>query len=632
LGHHSGVIVRIALILFLLLRGLCAQPLVMRPKEALVPCGQTIQFQVAGQAPKSFRWHADRGKIDETGLFTAPAEHGPCRITANEWQDINRSATAEVRAVEIALRSQSEILLKPREEGRIEIQLTFRGGEMDRKLVWRFGNPLGDAEQDTTVKPVVHDGRVDSSGWVRAPSTEGTYPVLITLAADPRIRTTTWVRVFRPRTGRVNPGGETIEVKVQPDKVEPNAGNATPFSAMVSGAELPQVSWSIIAGPKDGELGQDGVFRASRPGTYRIRATSVEYPECWAEAEVVVKPSVQGVLKAEDAPKEEHIGARVVPAPMGGYLLIGGWTGTKTSSDVFHLDLEAKTLKAHMSLQVPRTRCLATRLTDGTWLVVGGIGGTGTTAVLDAERLDVERMASWRVGHPRWYHIGGVLQPLPNGRALLVGGCEPDGQPCGVETFDSTRGTFQTLDPRPWPRHSASLALKDGRVLILGGELEARAVALMWSFDPGKDTFTPCGKLKQARSRFTATLQWDEKEATLIGGRGAQGTLATVERFDLAKGTTLSGGQLNEPRERHAALLLPTGQTLVFGGGVGVRSSKLVEYWNSDGNSTTVGDHMELGAWLPVLYLNPDGGAFVNGLADPAPTKVPLPKLWALWD
>jgi len=623
---------RIALLFFLVLRGLWAQPLVMKPKEALVPCGQTIQFRIPGQDPKSFRWQADRGKVDETGLFTAPSQFGPCRVTANEWQDVNRSVSAEVQAVEIHLRSQPEIFLKPREEGRIQIQLDFRGGEMDRKLLWAFLSPNPDEADAERARPVIHDGRVDATGWLRAPSAEGSYAVRITLATDPRISTTTLVRVFKPRPGRVNESGEPVVVTVQPAKVEANAGDFTPFSIMVSGAEVQQTTWSVVEGPKDGEVGEQGVFRASSPGTYRLRATSVAYPECWGEAEVMVKSSVQGVLKAEDAPKEEHVGAKVVPGLKGGYILLGGWTGTQPSGDVFLLDLEAKTLKAHMSLQVPRTRCLATRLSDGTWLVSGGIGGNGKAPLRETERLDIERKASWRVGSPRWFHIGGVLQALPNGRALLVGGCEPGGQPCGAEIFDPATATFRILDERPWPRHCASQALKDGRILILGGELNGRAVALMWSFDPGKDTFTPFGKLAQARSRFTITLQWDEKEAVVMGGRGAEGTLATVERVDLTKGTSSPGGRLTEPRERHAALLLPTGQTLVFGGGKGTQSSKILEDWNPDGNTATIRDRMELGAWLPVLYLNPDGGVFVNGLADPAPTKVALPAIWHLWD
>jgi hypothetical protein len=105
-----------------------------------------------------------------------------------------------------------------------------------------------------------------------------------------------------------------------------------------------------------------------------------------------------------------------------------------------------------------------------------------------------------------------------------------------------------------------------------------------------------------------------------------------VERIDLSKGTSSPGGRLAEPRERHASLFLPTGQTLVFGGGKGTQSSKIIEYWDPDGNTANIRDRMELGAWLPVLYLNPDGGVFVNGLADPAPTKVPLPGIWPLWD
>lgn len=617
--------------LFLLLRGLCAQPLVMNPKEALVPCGQTVQFQVASQDPKSFRWHVDRGKIDETGLFTAPSEFGVCHISATEWQDVNRSAQAEVRAVEIRLTSRQELFLKPGEEGRIEVQLDFRGGEMDRKLLWTFGNRDFGGEEVGVVKPRAHDGRVDATGWVRAPSEEGSYPVRISLASDPRIGTTTQVRVIRPRPGRINPDGRPVSVVVRPEKSETSAGLFTWLNASVSGSELEQVIWSLMEGATDGELSQSGEFRASRPGTYRVRVTSFAYPECWGEAEVVVKPSINAALKEEEVPREDRIGMTLVPAP-GGYILLGGWNGHLAIAEVQYLDLAAKTLLPRMALQVPRARCLAARLTDGTLLVVGGIGGTGKQPVRETERVDIDRKVSWRVGLPRWFHIGGILQSLPSGRALLVGGIEPGGEPCGAEVFDSVTATFKTLDERPWPLHAAAVALRDGGILMLGGELNRQPLALMWRFDPAKNTFSPIGKLFQARSRCTATQQVDEREVAVIGGRGAQGVLATVERVDVAKGSSSPGGRMAAPRERHAALLLPTGQTQVFGGGEGLRASRLIELWSPDENAASTFDQMDMGVWMPALHLNPDGSAFVFGVPDTALAKVPLPPIWNLWD
>lgn len=631
-GPTPGVSMRTSLLLFLALSGLQAQPpLAMKPKEALVPCGQTVQFRIPGQDPKAFRWQTDRGKVDESGLFTAPGEPGPCRVTAHEWQDINRSASADVRAVAIRLSSDPQLFLKPREEGRVRFQLEFKGGEMDRTLIWTFG-PRAPGEDGEASQTPGHDGQVDATGWLRAPSAEGTYPITIALAADPRIHAITQLWVFRPHAGRVNLEGGPVEIQVQPAKSELAAGTYQNLSAVVTGSDIQQVIWRIMDGPKDAEVDSSGLFKASRQGTYRLRASSIAYPEVWGEAVVEVKPAMNGLLKEEEAPKEDRVGMTIVSTSPESFLIFGGWNGKAASTQVLRLDLEAQTLRPHLDLQVARARCLAARLTDGTLLVVGGIGRDGRSAVREAERVDPVRRVSWRVGMTWWHHIGGLLEPLPGGRALLVGGCEPDGQPCGVEAFDAESGTFKILDKRPWPAHAASVPLKGGQVLILGGELDRRPVALVWSFDPAKDAFTPVGRLAQARSRFTATLLWNDREVIVAGGRGSKGSLASVERIDVAKGTSSPGGRLAEPRERHAAVLIPTGQILLLGGGDGARASKLMEDWSPDENQTSLRDHLEAGVWLPFLSLKRDGGVFVNGLPEGALGKVPPPPVWTDWD
>lgn len=626
---------RTVFLVFLLVRGLLAQPLVLLPKVDQIPCGQTVQFRVPGWDPKALHWQANRGKIDAQGLFTAPSDHGPCRISATDWQDVNRSVSTEVRAVEISLRAQDRLLLHPREEGRILVQLAFRGGEYDRKLIWRMVGPSGEDPEPQAGNPgaaAAHDGQVDATGWIRAPSQEGSYSVEIQLAADPRIQTTVQLEVVRARPGQKNVRGEPVQVHVQPAKAEIHSGEYQSFSSSVSGADMEEIGWSLVGGSGDAEVDPSGTFRASKPGTYRLRATSFQYPECWGEAEIVVTSSVSGILKPEDAPKEDLIGMTPVQGGTEEYLMLGGWDGKTASTQVLRLDLAAKGLNPLLRLQVPRARCLAARLTDGTLLVAGGIGGDGRSAIRTAERLDAARRVAWKVGEARWAHIGGLVQALPGGRALLLGGTEPDGTACGLEVFESASGAFTVLDRRPWPAHAAALTRRNGQVLIVGGELNGQPQNLIWQFDPRSNGLTPFGKLRQARSRCTATLLWDDAEAVVIGGRGPRGTLSSVERISLATGISSPGGALAAPRESHAALLLPIGQVLVFGGGDGPKASRLLEDWNPDGNGSQVRDHLESGAWLPFLGLQPDGSTFVYGLAEVALGKVPLPVAWEAWN
>jgi hypothetical protein len=626
---------RTVLLALLLVRGLLAQPLVLLPKVDQIPCGQTVQFRVPGWDPKSLHWQADRGKIDAQGLFTAPGDHGPCRIFATDWQDVNRTVSAQARAVEISLRAQDHLSLHPREEGRILVQLAFRGGEYDRKLIWRMESPSAENSEPQAGIPgaaAAHDGQVDATGWVKAPSQEGSYLVEILLAADPRIRATVQLEVMKARPGRRNVRGEPVQVRVQPAKVEIHSGEYQSFSSSVAGADVEEIAWSLVEGSRDAEVDPSGTFRASKPGTYHLRATSFQYPECWGEAEIVVGPSVNGILKPEDAPKEDLVGATPIQAGAEEYLILGGWDGKAASTQVLRLDLAAKGLSPLLRLQVPRARGLAAKLTDGTILVAGGIGVDGRSAVQTAERLDVERKAAWKVGEAHWAHIGGLMQALPGGRALLLGGTEPDGTACGLEVFESGPGAFTVLDRRPWPAHATALTRRNGQVLIVGGELNGRPQSLVWQFDPRSNGLTPFGKLRQARSRCTATLLWDDAEVIVIGGRGPRGALSSVERISLVNGASSPGGNLLAPREGHAAILIPTGQILVFGGGDGPKASRLLEDWSPDGNGCQVRDHLESGAWLPFLGLQLDGSTFVYGLAEAALGKVPLPPAWEAWN
>lgn len=626
---------RTLLLVLLFVRGLLAQPLVLLPKADQIPCGQTVQFRVPGWDPKALHWQADRGRIDAQGLFTAPGDHGPCRISATDWQDVNRSVSTELRAVEISLRAQDRLFLHPREVGRILVQLAFRGGEYDRNLIWRMKGPSAadpESESGNAGVAVPHDGQVDATGWVRAPSQEGSYPVEIQLAADPRIQTLVRLEVVKARPGKKNVRGEPIEVHLQPAKAEIHSGEFQVFSCSVAGTDVEEISWSLVEGSRDAEVDPSGTFRASKPGTYHLRATSFQYPECWGEAEIAVTSAVSGILKPEDAPKEDLVGMTPIQDAAGGYLILGGWDGKTASTQVLRLDLAAKGLRPLLRLQVPRARCLAAKLTDGTFLVAGGIGSDGRSAIRTAERLDAERRVAWKAGEARWAHIGGLVQALPGGRALLLGGTDPDGTACGLEVYESATATFRVVDRQPWPAHAAALALGNGQVLIVGGELQGRPVPLIWRFDPHSDSLTPLGKLRQARSRCTATRLWDDSEAIVIGGRGPRGALSSVERISLATGISSPGGTLAAPREAHAALLTPTGQILVFGGGDGPKASRLLEDWNPDGNGSQVRDHLESGAWLPFLGLQPDGSTFVYGLAEMALGKVPLPPAWEAWN
>ena len=114
--------------------------------------------------------------------------------------------------------------------------------------------------------------------------------------------------------------------------------------------------------------------------------------------------------------------------------------------------------------------------------------------------------------------------------------------------------------------HSATL-LPDGRVLIIGGHAEGRAMAGAELWDPETASYSSTGPLAEARSWHTASLLPDGSVVVLGGfDRDPNDPLASAERWDPVTGAFASAGSLLEPRSMHTATVLPDGMVLIVGG------------------------------------------------------------------
>jgi uncharacterized protein (TIGR03437 family) len=158
------------------------------------------------------------------------------------------------------------------------------------------------------------------------------------------------------------------------------------------------------------------------------------------------------------------IGGEVLIA--GGYALQPGWP-VFASAELFS-PRDGKFLPISGGMTTPRTGHTATLLPDGTVLIVGGDGSSGTA-------LGVSSQASAELYDP------------------------------GNQHFKKT-GSMTT----PRTSHTATL-LKDGRVLITGGmnsneKGEQTSLSSAELYDPSTGRFTATGSMKQARSASSATL------------------------------------------------------------------------------------------------------------------------------
>jgi hypothetical protein len=181
-----------------------------------------------------------------------------------------------------------------------------------------------------------------------------------------------------------------------------------------------------------------------------------------------------------------------------------------------------------------RAGAAVVQLSDGQWLVTGGLAGRGVTAaaLVHAPRSGLSTPLRAGLGRARAWHSATVL---PDGRVAILGGVDGAGMPVReVEVFEPGTGGFSTLGstgPRPRARHSATL-LMDGTVLIVGGvgdDGSLLAAAELW--DPETNTArTLAGSLGTPRRDHRADFLADGT-VLIHGGIDADGRVADDERY-----------------------------------------------------------------------------------------------------
>ncbi|QHE88146.1 Kelch repeat-containing protein [Hydrogenophaga sp. BPS33] len=182
-----------------------------------------------------------------------------------------------------------------------------------------------------------------------------------------------------------------------------------------------------------------------------------------------------------------------------------------------------------------------------------------------------------------------TIAPLPGGKFLVAGGLMAGG---GVtETaaiYDASSATWSSaaamLKPRNLP---LSVALRDGRVLVLGGDLTSADPGATEIFNPYTSSWTETGRLNVARDRCTAHLLASGKVLVVGGQNPFTGEpIDTAELYDPStEGWTPLPTRLSTERYLHASALLPGGTTLLVAGGNGVTTAEL---YKVDGSATKV--------------------------------------------
>ena len=185
-------------------------------------------------------------------------------------------------------------------------------------------------------------------------------------------------------------------------------------------------------------------------------------------------------------------------------------------------------------------------------------------AVLVGSRLLVPRPAPQTVVHEFVSAPGlsrpmarPVLAPLIDGRVLVIGaGSDGEDQTPTSELYDPATGASEPVGPMVrvgWV--DSATPLKDGRVLIIGGEGPTQI------FDPETMRFYPVGAMVTPRSD-TVTALLDDGRVLVTGGG-----LRSAELFDPDKLTfSQTGSVAATPAEDATIATLPDGRVLVPAG------------------------------------------------------------------
>jgi V8-like Glu-specific endopeptidase len=224
-------------------------------------------------------------------------------------------------------------------------------------------------------------------------------------------------------------------------------------------------------------------------------------------------------------------------------------------------------------------------LKSGKVLVVGGsaqVSRANPSGVSrSAEIYDPATNKFTLTGSMRTAREGLAATTLPDGRILVAGGDDHDCDTCNhvfssAELYDPNSGKFSPTGSMNAQRTDATATLLDnGKVLIAGGQDENGELSSAELYDPHSGKFSLTGSMTVGRLDHTGTLLKDGR--VLVAGGDSTIADTTAEIYDPATGKFSPTGQMTADHVEGTATLLSDGRVLIAGGGPAGTSAEL--YW-----------------------------------------------------
>jgi Kelch motif len=397
-----------------------------------------------------------------------------------------------------------------------------------------FDRTVGQYDVTWTLQEGAAAGSISAAGVYMAPGTAGTFHLIATSNADPKLSATAPISVVG---------------------VGFMSGNAMAVARSGHTATLLQDGKVLIAGGTT-----DGSHTA----------------ELFVPASSTFAPTTGPMIHLRSG----HCAALLQD---GRVLIAGGDDGHGTVFPTAELfDAATQTFIATGSMNHARTGASATLLSNGKILIAGGKDNAGTL-LSSAELYDPNTGMFTLTGSMQSPRVQHTATLLATGKVLLVGS---SGETSSAELFDSLSGVFTSTGSLNQARtHHTATLLPNGKVLVLGGTqimppggggAPAGPVSLGSAevYDAVNGRFQLAGKLLTARDSHSATVL--ANGTVLVAGGYVHDfdgdaqqewyTIFTAELFDPATSTSRAAASLESDRAEHHATLLQNGQILVSGG------------------------------------------------------------------
>jgi hypothetical protein len=226
---------------------------------------------VAGSANQAVTWAAVGGTITQNGVYHAPASTGSFKVRAISQADPTKFTDVNISVIPSAGITVSITPPSP----------TVAQGSTQQFTADVVGTAPG-------VRWFAINGSITSGGLYTAPNLTGPDIVIARSLSNPSASAMV----------QVNVGTQGVGVTISPLNPEVGTRESVQMTAVVSNASNTSVNWSATAGTID----TNGLYTApANPGTYDIRATSVQDPTKFATTQVVVKPIILTISPLDTA-------------------------------------------------------------------------------------------------------------------------------------------------------------------------------------------------------------------------------------------------------------------------------------------------------------------------------------------